>query len=786
MRKHIQQAVIMLLAATIGFIVPAIAQQPAKCTVMGRVIDENQAPVPYASVAVYMGEKPLTGAVTGDDGKFMLNIPLSNSPLLLAVEFIGYTKHTQSLLPDKSEIHLGAIILKEDAISLEGVVVEAKETAQKSNVEHTTINASANMASSKGTALDILRSAAAVSISNEEISIRGNKNILVLMDGVPTTASDLSTISAGNIKSIDVITNPDASHDASGTGGIINIISKKTSAEGFSGMVAANYGFNHFVTANAAFAYNKGKNSYRFSYNTKYEDDQVNTTLQRYLKGTGYNLNQQMQANRYTYNNNITLGADFRLNPHNRISIDAKCILPRINIEQDLNNTFVENGTQKEEIRYNDVTWNRENIEGSVAYTHVIEPEVSDFTVKGSISKIWGHRPSYYYLNNQIINRSNSGGSPFITSLQADYKEKLQKGTFTAGAKLTYRRNDIFHEFYQMEGSQWEYSQDMSNDLLHTELVPAAYAMYAGRLNKQFTYKGGLRVEASTVTLNSSHSDVDQSTTSWFFAPSLQGTYKAAQGKELSFALSRRIGRPSYPQLNPYMSMVDATTYEQGNMFLKPEKATKLDISYNLTKGDSNFFANGYVTHTNNYISQITAISGNKLITTYVNADTDLKAGVELSFRTEISKKLSLSLAANTYYADAAGEYNGVQISNSGVTNNSNIILDIFPWKGGNIQCQYFVTTPQYFPQLTTELTQQMNIWFKQKKGALTFSALLTDVFKSAKWEVYSNNNIFDLTNTSTNKTRMLWLGVSYNFNSFKQKGGQKGESDRQLIKLGL
>ena len=786
MNNYIQQVVISLFVAAFSFIAPAYAQQQVKCTVIGQIIDENQVPVSYASVAVYKGEKPLAGAVTGDDGKFKLNMPQSNSPLLLVVEFIGYSKHTHSLLPDKSEIHLGAIILKEDAISLEGVVVEAKETTQKSNVEHTTINASANMVSSKGTALDVLRSAAAVSISNDEISIRGNKNILVLMDGVPTTASDLSTISAGNIKSIDVITNPDASHDASGTGGIINIISKKTSADGFSGMVAANYGFNHFVTANAAFAYNKGKNSYRFSYNTKYEDDQVNTTLQRYLKGTGYNLNQQLQANRYTYNNNITLGADFKLNSRNRISIDAKCILPRINIEQDLKNTFVENGTQKEEIRYNDVTWNRENIEGSVAYTHVIKPEVSDFTVKGSASKIWGHRPSYYYLNNQIINRSNSGGSPFITSLQADYKEKLQKGTFTAGAKLTYRRNDIFHEFYQMEGSQWEYSQDMSNDLLHTELVPAAYAMYAGLLNKKFTYKGGLRVEASTVTLNSSHSDVDQSTTSWFFAPSLQGTYKAAQGKELSFALSRRIGRPTYPQLNPYMSMVDATTYEQGNMFLKPEKATKLDISYNLTKGGSNFFANGYVTHTNNYISQITAISGNKLITTYVNADTDLKAGVELSFRTEISKKLSLSLAANTYYADAAGEYNGALISNSGVTNNSNIMLDIFPWKGGSIQCQYFVTTPQYFPQLTTELTQQMNIGFKQKKGAFTFSALLTDVFKNAKWEVYSNNNIFDLTNTSTNKSRMLWLGVSYNFNSFRQKGSQKVESDRQLIRLGL
>ncbi len=204
MNNYIQQVVISLFVAAISFVAPAYAQQQVKCTVTGQIIDGNQVPVPYASVAVYKGEKPLVGAVTGDDGKFKLNMPLSNSPLLLIVEFIGYSKHTHSLLPDKSEIHLGAIILKEDAISLEGVVVEAKEAAQKSNVEHTTINASANMVSSKGTALDILRSASAVNISNDEISIRGNKNILVLIDGVPTTASDLSTISAGNFHSLQL------------------------------------------------------------------------------------------------------------------------------------------------------------------------------------------------------------------------------------------------------------------------------------------------------------------------------------------------------------------------------------------------------------------------------------------------------------------------------------------------------------------------------------------------------------------------------------------------------
>ena len=71
-------------------------------------------------------------------------------------------------------------------------------------------------------------------------------------------------------------------------------------------------------------------------------------------------------------------------------------------------------------------------------------------------------------------------------------------------------------------------------------------------------------------------------------------------------------------------------------------------------------------------------------------------------------------------------------------------------------------------------------------KGSMTVSLLMTDVFNTAKWEVSSFNNVFDLTNISRNKSRMLWLGISYNFNSFKQKSAKKAESDRSLIKLGL
>ena len=765
-------------------------------SIKGKVIDENEEPIPYASVAVYNSEKLVTGAITNDKGVFTLNVEQSENEIRLAIEFVGYIKEEIKLIPDKSKIDIGNIVLKENVVMLEDVVVSSTAVSHKSTVEHTTINASANIASSKGSALDILSTSSSVSIQNDEISIRGNKNILVLMDGIPTTVTDLSSIPAANIKNIDIITNPDASYDSEGTGGIINIITKKENAKGFSGVAAANYGFNHFVTANAAFSYNNKKASYRFSYNTKYEDDIINSTLNRYMKQTGDIIDQQMISNRYTFNNNVNLGADFRLNKKNTLALDFKYMSPRLNVKQDLHNIIESDDVINEENRHNDVTWNRDNIEGVVMFRHVIKPEVSDISFRGSVSKIWGRRPSYYYVGDELMNYSNSGGSPFISNFQTDYKRKVSKGTLSAGAKLTYRSNDIYHEFFSMENEEWIYSETFSNDLFHTELIPAAYVMFASKNIGKFSYKAGLRGEYSIVTLNSKHENLDTSNDDIFIAPSLSGTYKISEKHDLSLAFSRRIGRPTYPQLNPYMSMVDAMTYEQGNMYLHPEKSSKFDLSYNVKGEKFNLFADAYFNYTTDYISQITRVVDSLLITTYINAAYDMKSGLDISLRIFPVKWMTATLSANTFYVKTSGQFkkadydfNVINIDNEGWSNNSNILIDILPSKNTDIQIQYFIMTPQYYPQLTTSFTHKMNIGVKQKllKGAMTLSLLVTDVFDTDTWEVHSFNSVYDLTNTSRQKSRMLWFGISYNFNSYKQKRSDKSaETDRGLIKFGL
>ena len=758
-------------------------------SIKGKVIDENESPLPYVSVAVYQDDKIITGAITNDEGIFTLKVQQSEEELRLTFDFIGYVKEEIKIIPNKAKIDISDVVMKENVVMLDDVVVSSTAVSHKSTVEHTSINASANIASSKGSALDILSASSSVSIQNEEISIRGNKNILVLMDGVPTTITDLSTIPAANIKTIDVITNPDASYDSEGTGGIINIIMKKESAKGFSGVLAANYGFNHFVTGNAGFSYNSKKVSYRFSYNTKYEDDIINSSLTRFMKESGSLITQQMKSNRYTFNNNISLGADFRINKKNIVTVDLKYMSPKLNVKQDLHNNIENSNIINEEYRHNDVTWNRDNIEAVVMYRHIIKPEISDISFRGSVSKIWGKRPSYYYVGDKLMNYSNSGGSPFISNFQTDYKQKLNQGTLSAGAKVTYRSNDIYHEFYSWENEEWIYSQSFSNDLFHTELIPAAYVMFSSKNVGKFNYKLGLRGEYSIVTLDSKHENIDTRNDDIFIAPSLSGIYKISDKQDLSLAFSRRIGRPTYPQLNPYMSMVDAMTYEQGNMNLHPEKTSKLDLTYNVKGEKFNLFADAYFNYTTDYISQVTEVVDSLLITTYINAASDMKSGLDLSLKIFPLEWMTATLSANTFYVMTKGVFDGADIDNEGWSNNSNILLDFIPRKTTSMQLQYFIMTPQYYPQLTTSFTHKMNVGVKQKlmKGALTLSLLVTDVFNTYEWEVHSYNRIYNLANISKQKSRMLWIGISYNFNSYKQnKVDKAGETDRNLIKFGL
>ena len=495
---------------------------------------------------------------------------------------------------------------------------------------------------------------------------------------------------------------------------------------------------------------------------------------------TGARVDQLIHATKRTSGQNAGINFQFKATQNDILAADFKVALPRMNNFQDFNDT-----------RQTDITFNRVNFEGALGYRHLFDPGKKELSLNASVSSITGHRPSYYYEGGKIVQKSQSGGHPFIAAIQADYLTMWGKGKFETGAKMTYRQNNIDHKMYEWDDAtqDWVLSIPLSNDLTHREYIPAAYAMYSVNFTERLSFKAGARFEYSYVTLHSNKEALDDHSDCWFLSPSLSLNWRVSPRWSLSAALTRRISRPTYPQLNPYINLIDRQTYETGNMHLQPEKASKLDLGYSYTGKYLKVNGNAYVTYTKNYINQVAYLDYDILVTTYVNADFDVKSGLDHNISYSPSRWLTVDLASNTFFSGSGGSFKGADIRNQGWTNNSNIGLTIRAFNGTEILAQYFVTTPQYFPQFTTRTIHYGNLGVKQSflKNTLTVSALLTDVFNTRRWDVHSDNPVFTLINNSKNRSRMFWLGISWNFHSFKPaKGAQKNqEEDRSIIRLG-
>ena len=762
------------------------------CKVTGKVINEDNFAMPYVSVYASLQDSVVAGALTDQNSQFALKVPKSPKTYTLTVIYMGYKPKHLEFTADKSEVALGEISMETTSQVLEEVTVSAHEGVRTIvTAEHTSIAYADATTMMTGTVADLLRQESSVTVDPDgNVSIRGNGNVLLLLDGVPTNLGSINAIPSSNVASIDIITNPNASYDAEGTGGIINIVTKKDGKKGLSGMAAVNYGFNHFTNGSLALNYTRNKFALRFNYQVKYEDDINDGYLYRYYRTTGDSLSQQIHALRTVFNNNISLGVTIKPNMRNKIDADFRLILPRLNTVQDLSNDWFHNGILTHENRRSDVTWNRENLDGTLAYWHAIRPGKLTFSVKANVSKIWGHRPSYYFLEGDSVSKSVSGGSPLLTSAQTDWRVIEKYGFWDAGVKFSYRQNDIYHNFFVRDSLGWDYSHQFSNDLLHREYVPAAYVQFTStEWRDRFTWSAGLRAEYSRTHLHSEKEVLDEWSQHFFLGPSLSFKYKISKKHSLSFAYSRRITRPTYPQLNPYMSMIDPHNFEQGNMHFQPETADNAELLYQFKVPKWAVNVGVYGNYIHNYITQVARFEGDILLMTYINATSQTKAGVDLSVKVDPWKWMTATLGTNTYYLRSVGNIDEWDISNSGWVNNSNLRFDFRPIKGMNINLQYFVNTPQYYPQFTTRLSHYLNIGISQKflKGALTVSAQLTDVFNTRKWEIFADNQYYQLDNMLHGKSRMFWLGVSYNFNAYKKAGAGKVEGeDRSKIRTGV
>jgi outer membrane receptor protein involved in Fe transport len=313
--------------------------------------------------------------------------------------------------------------------------------------------------------------------------------------------------------------------------------------------------------------------------------------------------------------------------------------------------------------------------------------------------------------------------------------------------------------------------------------------MYSDSLLKKLYYKVGVRLEYNTSDLIQKSINEEIYNHYLFPFPYLLLTRNINKAQSLSLSINRRVTRPTYPQLNPFINVIDQTTYETGNKNLKPEISDKVEINYSLIKEKCQFRSNFYYSSTKDFITQVSLLAPpDNLILTFVNGNRLNKIGSDLDYVYKFNKVFSVNPAISVFYTNSSGYYNEVNLSVNDFAWTGNIKTTIRPDQKTDIQILLNYNSPAALPQFNLSEIYYADIALKRSflKNKLAISISLNDVFNTRKWIVQSDNNVFRLYNSSKNETRILWIGVTCNINSFKSKAQNNGtENDNAIIKLG-
>ncbi len=569
-------------------------------------------PLEYATISLYLNEakKPVDGTVSDNKGNFAVN-NIAPGKYKLVAEFLGYRPYTLlNLLVDKDHpvVDEKDILLQSKAMTLQSITISGQPKIIENKIDKLVFNAERDLTSQVGVATDILKKVPQVSVDVDgNVELAGSSNIHFLINGKPSTAfgSDvadvLQSIPASQIKSIEVITNPGAKYDAQGTGGIINIILKNNSSQGINGNLSltagtrtengsfnlnvrkGNFGMNAYVSGNARLNAKTISSSNRLT-----NDTAANNTVLLNQAGSS-----QLQRSGYE----TGLGFDWDLNKHNSFSGSVSyenfshtgiSATSQSQITKDISGNIL---SDIENSISGDNAFHFHNIDAGLNYKKTFKKE--DQELELSVNSSFGNRNSvnnnYQYLLPQnslyYSTKAVNPGTENETEIKADYTQPLKKNIILGvGGKLGLYDISSNSKVLKFDGSG-DYSKDpyLSNSLAYHQKVYALYSEISFPVFKWFDAKIGERYERTEI--NSFYSDAQQQATVPgynTFVPSIFFSKKLSDNSLLKLSYSKRIERPDYRDLNPYINTSDPKNLSTGNSNLRPEIGKRYELGYSV------------------------------------------------------------------------------------------------------------------------------------------------------------------------------------------------------------
>ena len=814
----------LLAAITIGM--SSLAQTGGK--ISGSIKDGgNQKIIDAATISLLKAKDStlVKAAVTDAAGNFSFENIREGSYLVLATS-IGHTRTYSSsfTVSANNSVSVGVLQLVVSDKNLKEVTVIAKKPLIERKPDRTIVNVDASITNTGSTALEVLEKAPGVSVDKDgNISLKGKQGVIIYLDGRPSylsgpdLANMLRNMAASQLDQLEIMTNPPAKYDAAGNAGVINIITKKNKQFGYNGSITTGYTQGRYArfTEAVSFNYRNKKINFFSSLNYNHNHRSEELYIIRNFRDAGtknikaifdQNSNMGNQSDNYS----AKVGLDYSVSKNTTIGIVVNGFYnPSIwhsstnTLIYDPNNNLTNQTTaftkNEEEWKNFSSNFNVRTKLDSTGQTITADLDLIQYKAT-SLQPL----TSSYYDNMGNLTRTPdvlNGTLPTqikIYSGKIDYTLPLKKGAkFEAGIKTSFVNTDNDARYDSVKTGYSVLDSGRSNHFIYTENINAAYVNYSRPLGKKWSAQFGLRVEntnsngvskgyAYNTTLNKfEYTEIKFNRSYTQLFPTVYLQYAPNEKNQFVINYGRRIKRPDYEDINPFVHFLDRYTFEQGNPNLSAQFAHNIELSHTY---------NGFLTttvnytNTNNIIQQV--IEQNDLTNeTFIKKANIAKSeqfGLSISANKSVTKWWSANIYTNIFNNRFTGTVNNELIS-IGQTSFMVQVQQQFKFgKGWSAELSGFYRSKGLEGVIYINPIMQVNAGFSKQvlknKGSIRLN--IRDIFAGGVFKGYSKYGTVDANFRNVNDSRAAGITFTYRFSKGKLKASSgkrnNGASDEQ------
>ena len=792
--------------------------QTGKAKISGDVIDGNQKIIESATIALLRAKDSSTVKFSTADksGKFVFENILSGK-YLVSVSAVGHQKGFSEVfeISETSSVQLKTIELIPQAKGMANVTVTAKRPLIEQKIDRTVVNVEASVTNVGATALEVLEKSPGISVDKDgNISLKGKEGVMVLIDGRPTQlggtdlANMLRNMNANQLDQIEIMTNPPAKYDAAGNAGIINIKTKKNKQAGYNGSLNLGYTQGKYPKFNESFNFNykEGKvnvftnlsHNHRKNYNTLTINRNLlneNTkVLEKYFDQVANMIN---EGNSY----NAKLGLDFFATKRttygvvfNGFSSPGTFHNNNRTLISDPNHDLINDTRATVD---NAQSW--KNFSTNLNFRTLLDTTGKELTA--DLDYIYYDSKNTQDLINSYFNASGdptSKADTLIGSLpqnikiysgRMDYLQPLKGGArFEAGIKSSVVRTDNNAQYDSLQYGQTVHDFNRSNHFIYEENINAAYVNLNKQLNKKFGAQLGLRLENTNAKGRqiTTGQTFDRHYTQLFPTAFLQ--YKANEKNNFGLNYGRRLRRPNYESLNPFIRFLDRYTYQQGNPDLKPQFSHNIELSHTY----KNFLTTTLnYTRTTDIIQGVIEQKGEEAYAKQANIANQRQFGIAVSANNPITKWWTNSFYVNVFNNKFNGLVNNVPITVNATTLMLNGSQQFKFAKTWTAEVSGFFRTSgvegvilvRPMGMLSTGISKQI----MKDKGMLRLN--VRDILLTQKTSAKSKYGNVDARFTESRDSRVVSFGFTYRFSKGKINNTRKrtnGSANEEQNRVGV